>query len=205
MYQEYKIMTLTTCVSTYHPIGDSDWTPNLENVVRSWALKAAIQREMHHTAAKRFTVLSTRLSMPVILLTTITSVGSFGAADSDQYKMWMYVTGGLNLFSAFLASMVKYLKPDERCASHNRMAKLYDAYYRDLIIQLNLAPEERCSSEAVIDSYKARLQTLIDESPLISDTISRETMAKNNISPPDDFRINIYGREVELETRPLAT
>lgn len=197
-------MTLEACTS--HAFANhsahTEWTENLENLVKTWALKAAIQRELHHNAAKYYTTLSTRLSMPVILLTTITSVGSFGAADSDQYKLWMYITGGLNLFSAFLASMVKYLKPDEKCASHSRMTKLYDAYYRDLIIQLNLSPEERSHPEAAIESYKSRLELLIDESPLISDTLTRLTLKKNNIQPPDDFKINIYGRE-EVESRPL--
>lgn len=191
-------MALATCANHFV---STEWTPNLEDMVRSWALKSVIQRELHHHAAKYYKIWSTRLSMPVILLTTLTSVGSFGAVDSEQYKMWMYATGGLNLVSAFLASMMKYLKPDERCATHGRMSKMFDAYYRDLTVQLNLSPQERSHPETIIETYKTRLETLIDESPLISDTLTKETMEKHNICPPNDFCINIYGRN--LESRPI--
>lgn len=174
---------------------DSEWSENLENLVKSWAIKAALQREMHNETARYYKVMSTRLTLPLIMLTTLTSVGSFGAVDSEQYKIWMYVTGALNLISAFMASMLKYLKPDERCASHQRMGKMFDAYYREVTIQLNLAPEERDKAEQFIEYSKTKLETLMNDSPLVSDKISNKTLCKNNMSPPNDFEIVIYGRE----------
>ena len=148
----------------------------------------------HNNTAKYYKILSTRLTMPLIMLTTVTSVGSFGAVDSEQYKIWMYITGGLNLFSAFLASMIKYLKPDERCSTHTRMSKLFDAYYRDITVQLNLAPNEREKPEEFIEASRTRLEQLITDSPLLSDKIVTKTLSKKNISPPNDFQISIYGR-----------
>ena len=105
---------------------NSEWSENLEDIVKSWALKAVLQREMHNKSAKYYKTISTKVTLPLIMLTTLTSVGSFGAVDSAQYKIWMYATGGLNLVAAFLASVMKFLKPDEKCSMHTRMSKLFD-------------------------------------------------------------------------------
>ena len=174
---------------------DSEWSENLENLAKSWAIKAALQREMHQETARYYRNMSTNITLPLIMLTTLTSVGSFGAVDSEQYKIWMYVTGALNLISAFMASMIKYLKPDEKCATHQRMGKLFDTYYREVTIQLSLAPDERDNAAKFIDYSKNKLETMMNESPLVSETISKKTLCKNNMIPPNDFNIIIYGRD----------
>lgn len=174
---------------------ESEWSDNLENLAKSWAIKAALQREMHNETSRHYRVMSTRLTLPLIMLTTLTSVGSFGAVDSEQYKIWMYVTGALNLISAFMASMIKYLKPDEKCATHQRMGKMFDTYYREVTIQLSLSPEERDTADKFIEYSKNKLETLMNDSPLVSDDITRKTLCKNNMIPPNDFDIVIYGRE----------
>lgn len=176
---------------------DNEWTPNLENLVRTWALQSVLQREMHNESAKRFKTISGRITVPLILLTTLTSVGSFGAVDSEQYKIWMYVTGALNLFAAFLASMSKYLKPDEKCSTHMRICKLYDSFYREIVIQLSLAPEERENADQFIQIIKEKLERLMNDSPIIADNITARILKTHNIKPPDDFKIVIHGREDE--------
>lgn len=173
----------------------NEWTTNLEDLVKTWALQAVLQREMHNASAKKFKTLSGRITIPLIMLTTLTSVGSFGAVDSEQYKIWMYVTGALNLFAAFLASMLKYLKPDERCSTHMRICKLYDSFYRDIVIQLSLAPDERDNADQFIQIIKEKLERLMNDSPIVADDITSKILKKHNITPPDDFNIIIYGRE----------
>jgi hypothetical protein len=179
---------------------DNEWTPNLENLVKTWALQSVLQREMHGASAKKYKILSGRITIPLILLTTLTSVGSFGAVDSEQYKIWMYVTGALNLLSAFLASMLKYLKPDEKCSTHMRISKLYDSFYREIVIQLSLAPEERENAEQFIQIIKEKLERLMNDSPIIADDISSKILTKHNIKQPDDFKIVIHGRESSENT-----
>lgn len=178
---------------------DNEWTPNLENLVKTWALQSALQREMHSASAKKFKTLSGRITIPLIMLTTLTSVGSFGAVDSEQYKIWMYVTGALNLFAAFLASTLKYLKPDEKCSTHMRISKLYDSFYREIVIQLSLSPEERDNAEQFIQIVKEKLERLMNDSPIISDDVSSRILTKHNIKQPDDFKIVIHGREPSYE------
>ena len=148
---------------------NGEWSDNLEDIVKSWALKAVVQREMHNKSAKYYKSMSTKITIPLIMLTTLTSVGSFGAVDSAQYKIWMYVTGGLNLLAAFLASTLKFLKPDERCSSHTRMSKLFDMYHRDLTIQLGLSPEEREKPEELIERAKKNMEELMNDSPMVSE------------------------------------
>lgn len=184
---------------------DNEWTPNLESLVKTWALQSVLQREMHSASAKKFKTLSGRITVPLILLTTLTSVGSFGAVDSKQYKIWMYVTGALNLLSAFLASMLKYLKPDEKCSTHMRISKLYDALYREVVIQLSLAPEERDNAEQFIQIIKEKLERLMNDSPIIADSITARLLQKHNIKPPDDFKIVIHGRETSESSESITT
>jgi hypothetical protein len=173
------------------------WTFNIENLVRTWAFQALLRRDMHNENAKKYKIMSGRLTIPLILLTTLTSVGSFGAVDSQQYKIWMYTTGALNLFAAFLASMSKYLKPDEKCSNHMRTCKLYDNLFRDISIQLSMAPEERSNADEFIQNTKDKLERLMNDSPMITENISKRILKDHNIESPDDFDIVIYGRENE--------
>lgn len=173
------------------------WTFNIENLVRTWAFQALLRRDMHNENAKKYKIMSGRLTIPLILLTTLTSVGSFGAVDSQQYKIWMYATGALNLFAAFLASMSKYLKPDEKCSNHMRTCKLYDNLFRDISIQLSMAPEERSNADEFIQNTKDKLERLMNDSPMITENISKRILKDHNIESPDDFDIVIYGRENE--------
>ena len=183
--------TTSKSIITYN----GEWSENLEDIVKSWALKAVLQREMHNKSAKYYKALSTNLTLPLIMLTTLTSVGSFGAVDSAQYKIWMYTTGGLNLFTAFLASMLKFLKPDEKCSLHSRMSKLFDMYHRELTVQLGLSPNEREKPEELIERSKKNIEELMNDSPLISDNIMNMIITKYKIELPNDFDINIYVRE----------
>lgn len=173
---------------------NSEWSENLEDIVKSWALKAVLQREMHNKSAKYYKGMSTRVTLPLIMLTTLTSVGSFGAVDSAQYKIWMYATGGLNLVAAFLASVMKFLKPDEKCSMHTRMSKLFDMYHRELTVQLGLAPDERERPDELIERAKKDMEELMNESPMVSDKVVNSVVAKHNIEVPNDFEIAIYGR-----------
>ena len=173
---------------------NSEWSENLEDIVKSWALKAVLQREMHNKSAKYYKTISTKVTLPLIMLTTLTSVGSFGAVDSAQYKIWMYATGGLNLVAAFLASVMKFLKPDEKCSMHTRMSKLFDMYHRELTVQLGLAPDERERPDELIERAKKDMEELMNESPMVSDKVVNSVISKHNIEVPNDFDIAIYGR-----------
>ena len=173
---------------------NSEWSENLEDIVKSWALKAVLQREMHNKSAKYYKTISTKVTLPLIMLTTLTSVGSFGAVDSAQYKIWMYATGGLNLVAAFLASVMKFLKPDEKCSMHTRMSKLFDMYHRELTVQLGLAPDERERPDELIERAKKDMEELRNESPMVSDKVVNSVISKHNIEVPNDFDIAIYGR-----------
>lgn len=199
------MLSRTNTTKSVSSINNSEWSENLEDIVKSWALKAVMQREMHTKSAKYYNRMSTHLTLPLIMLTTLTSVGSFGAVDSAQYKIWMYTTGALNLISAFLASMVKYWKPDEKCSMHTRMSKLFDIYHRDLTIQLGLSSDEREKPDELIERAKKNMEELINESPMVSDKITNRVIMKHNIEVPNDFDIVIYGRNEIQPQSPILS
>nr|QOI90338.1 hypothetical protein HWQ62_00201 [Pyramimonas orientalis virus] len=176
------------------------WTDHMEDLMKTWGEKAAINRELHLMSAESWKSLSDNLSIPTIVLTTISSVSAFGSVNVTDYMYWMYAAGSVNLIAAFLTSLSKYYRPDERVERHTVTAKAFGKFYRHLVLELSMAREDRQPAEVLSKWSKTEFDKLMNESPVISSKIISDYKKKHVCDDVPDitidkFKIDIHGRD----------
>lgn len=173
------------------------WTDTLEDVLKMWGEKAAGNRELHLNSVRYWKKISEYLSIPLIFLTTITSVSTFSAVNYEDYAYWMYAAGSVNLIAAFLTSLNKYLKPEEKIQAHYQSAKNFGCFYRKLVLELSLSRSNREQTNILTKWAKEQYDTLIQDAPFVSNNVIEEYKATHETehNTPDiivnDFTINI--------------
>jgi hypothetical protein len=176
------------------------WTKDIEDLIKTWGEKGALNRELHLASAEMWKLLSDRLTVPTIVLSTISSVSAFGSVNVTDYMYWMYAAGTINLITAFLTSLVKYYRPDERVQKHTVSAKAFGKYHRHIVLELSMSRDDRQPSDILSKWARNELDRLMNESPVIKTKVLEEYKKKHSFENVphlmnDNFRINIHGRE----------
>lgn len=183
-------------------INADTWTDHMEDLMKSWGEKAAGNRELHLNSANKWKRFSDSFSVPLILLTTLSGVTTFGAMAIDDYEYWMYGVGCLNLISAFLAGVSKYYRPDEKVQDHTYTARSFGSFYRQMILELGMSREDRQPADTLSQWAKQEFDRLLKEAPTIPGEVieAYKSKHKNDENKPDitldKFTIEVYGRTV---------
>ena len=178
-------------------VASNNWSETLENVLKMWGEKAAGNRELHLNSVRHWKKVSSFLSIPLILLTTITSISTFNAVNYEEYAYWMYAAGSVNLVAAFLTSLNKYLKPEEKVQAHYQSAKNFGCFYRKLVLELSLSRTNREHTSVLTNWAKEQYDQLIQNAPLISNNVIHDYKHSHilELNTPDivlnDFTIHI--------------
>jgi hypothetical protein len=190
-------------------INANSWNNHLEDLMKSWGEKAAGNREMHDKSAGIWKSFSNRLYLPIILLTTLGGVTSFGTVNSDDYQYWMYGTGAINLLAALLSGIHKYYSPDERVQNHKNSARAFGSFYRYMTLELGMPREDRSSSEELSKWARNEYDNMLKDSPSLSGSVvgDYKNKHKDDKNKPDiieeRFSIHIHGREYSNEIMKL--
>ena len=178
-------------------IETNTWSDSLENILKMGGEKAAGNRELHLNSVRHWKKVSSFLSIPLIFLTTITSISTFNAVNYKEYAYWMYAAGSVNLIAAFLTSLNKYLKPEEKVQAHYQSAKNFGCFYRKLVLELSLSRSNREHTSILTKWAKEQYDKLIQDAPLISKDVIHNYKISHTLqsNTPDivlnDFTIHI--------------
>ena len=156
------------------------WNSHVEDLLRAWGEKAAGLRWMHLQEAAINKSLSKKLSIPIVAITTISGMGSFGSGSSGGSPYLLYSIGALNVIAALIASMQRLYNPDEKQACHSDIAKQFGAFYREILLELSQPRSDRTNPEQLSKWAKKEYDRLMSESP----AISQATVAKYNKAFP---------------------
>ena len=168
-------------------INAENWTPEIENLLKSWGEKAAGNRELHMTAAHELNSLSMRLYLPNILFSTVSGMLSFGSANTAEAIGVMYTICALNISSALLTSIIKLFNPDQRKEAHINSAKRFGSFYRHISLQLSLSREDRTSTEILSEWATTEFDRIQTDAPDIPTHIidKYKVMHANDVNKPD--------------------
>lgn len=181
-----------------------NWSDELEDLVQSLGEKAAGNRELHDDSCSYWKRIGDQIYLPVIILSAVGGVSNFGAANAVNNTYWMYGIGVLNIFTAALASISQYYRPDEKSQQHFSVARNFGSFHRTITIELAMEKKDRMNSEDLLRWVKNEYDRIQSESPsipesVISSFIKNHGRSKRNI--PDvvskDYEIKINGRDTE--------
>jgi hypothetical protein len=185
-------------------INADSWDMSTEYLMKSWGEKAGGLRWLHFQAAKKWKQISDRLTLPVILLSTITGVANFGATNTSNPEIWMYTLGSLNILTALFASVKQFYNPDMKCQLHRDVGKQFGSFFRQMSLELGVSRAERRPCPEILSWARLEFDRLqLDAPPINGEIISQFNKIFSQIpNKPDivsdNFHVEIYS-ETQVE------
>ena len=148
--------------------GPRIWHSQHEKILQRWGEQAACYRYMHHVAFSTFKKLNMRMTLPIIVISTVTGTANF-AQDTFPVAWQAYVPamiGALNLFAAILTTILQFLKVSELMESHRVSSIHYGKLSRSIRLELTLPRTERAhDGSPFVDIMRGEYDRLIEQSP----------------------------------------
>jgi hypothetical protein len=177
------------------------WTEEQETLLAKWGDYAACYRWLHDRTEKQLSFANNRITIPVIILSTISGTASFSISSFPQ-DLQLYVPmviGGVNIFVGILQTITQFLRVNELTESH-RVASITDGKFaRNITTELSLPPNGRTYNGIdYVQMCRTEMDRMIEQSPIIPLHLLNEFDANKkfiDITKPEVLtisNINVY-------------
>ena len=152
------------------------WSKEQDALMADWSDIAGCYRWMHDRAEKEYTRKNMFMTIPVIILSTLTGTASVGissiAGGDEQIQKYMnFGIGGLSLVAGILTTLNNFLRYAQLSESNRVAGVAWGKFQRLIAVELALNPLERMDSLDFLKICRADLDRLIEQSPPIPDTV----------------------------------
>ena len=153
------------------------WTKEQEVLMAEWSDIAACYRWLHDKAEKKFTGSNMRITIPVIILSTLTgaanfAVGSIVPADNRVAQQYVGVSlGALSIFAGILTTLGNFFQYAQKSESHRVCSIAWGKFQRLIQVELAINPMDRIEAMDFLSICRQDLDRLIEQSPGIPDDI----------------------------------
>ncbi len=170
------------------------WSKEQDKLMADWSDIAGCYRWMHDRAEKMFTKKNMFMTIPVIILSTLTGtasvgIGSIAGGDEEFQKYLNFGIGGVSLIAGILTTLNNFLRFAQLSESHKVAGVAWGKFQRLIAVELALKPDERMDSLDFLKICRADLDRLIEQSPPIPDSIiaefEKEFKDRPNLRRPD--------------------
>lgn len=150
------------------------WKKEQEDILKKWADKSLCFKMMHERAHRRFWCLNAWFNIPVIILSTVTGAGNVATASFNESAPYVtYIIGGVNIFSAILATIATYTGVAQKLEAHRFSSVSFDKFARKLQIELSKSRSDRAKVRDFIKQAAEEYDRLIEMSPILPNDIIR--------------------------------
>jgi hypothetical protein len=169
------------------------WTREEEELLKDWALVANSFRWLHERAAIKFKKLNNIISLPVIIISTLTGTANFGLSTlvPTVDQTWAQIAiGGANILCGVLTTIQNYFKYAENTEAHQNAAKNWSRFHRVISIELALEPNKRKVPNKFLKYCIEEYNNLREHSPIVPKDIAdqfKNIFKKKNILLPDIY------------------
>lgn len=174
---------------------DNGWTPELEKLVADWADKAQCYRWMHDKSHHTLSAYNQYMVIPVIILSTLSGTANFGldtifTDPASQNKKYATLgIGSIGIITGIITTIANFLRYAQLSEAHSLASVSWAKFSRVLTIELSLHPNERTDLFSFLKMFRAELDRLIEQSPVIPEFIihkfKKEFHAKIDIKRPE--------------------
>lgn len=171
------------------------WNDSEVQLLKKWGEVASSYRLLHDRAFREFQVKSYGLTIPVIILSTLSGTASF-TIQSFPVSLQTYVPmviGGVNICVGIIQTVSQFLRVNELTESHRVASISYGKFSRNIITELSLPPKERTYNGIdFVQVCRTEMDRLIEQSPIIPMYLLREFESNKefiNITKPDVLKI----------------
>lgn len=166
------------------PKFNNGWTKEQEELMAGWADVASCYRWMHDKCEKRNARSNLSITVPVIILSTLTGSANFMLQsvippdDKDLQKYAQIAIGGVSIFTGILTTLGNFFRYAQSSEAHRVAGIAWGKFQRQLQVELALHPKERIDCMDFLKICRAELDRMIEQSPPIPDAIIRDFEAE---------------------------
>lgn len=170
------------------------WTEEQEVLLAKWSDYASCYRWLHDRTEKQLSWSNNWITIPVIILSTITGTASVGlnslVGDSLEAQKYAQISIGLvSLSTGILTTLGNYFRFAQNSESHRVAAVSWSKFNRLIAVELAQKPDDRMDSLDFISLCRQDLDRLIEQSPQIPDNIissfEKEFEYQEDLNRPD--------------------
>ena len=171
------------------------WTPEQERLMANWADIAGCYRWLHDKAEKGFSAGNAWITIPVIILSTLTGTASFGLSSfisADQITMKNYAQAGIgtvSIFAGILTTLGNFLRYAQGSAEHRVAGVSWGKLQRQIAVEVSINPNDREDAMTFLQNCRQDLDRLVEQSPPIPDKViaafEKEFKDTLNLKRPD--------------------
>lgn len=173
---------------------NNGWTREQEELMAGWADRASCYRWMHDKCEKIMAKNNLWITVPVIILSTLTGSANFiiGQVVGDDKTMQTYSQigiGGVSIFTGILTTLGNFFRYAQSSESHRVAGISWGKFQRQIDVELKLHPKERIDCMDFLKICRAEFDRLIEQSPPIPDKVvlafEKEFKDMTDLKKPD--------------------
>lgn len=154
---------------------DTTWTVGGEQLLKAYVEKASCMAWMHNWASSGASQLNTALTLPVIALTSATTMLGTSAVSGHQTSdAAMLAITAMSLFSAIAGGAAKVLKTAERAEEHRAASLAWGRYLRKYRMQLSLPVDQRSVMQDTLEKAKNDYDSHMEAFPFLPAYVVRD-------------------------------
>jgi len=170
------------------------WTEEQEILLAKWSDYASCYRWLHDRTEKQLSWSNNWITIPVIILSTITGTASVGlnglVGDSQEAQKYAQISIGMvSLSTGILTTLGNYFRFAQNSEAHRVAAVSWSKFNRLIAVELAQKPDDRMDSLDFISLCRQDLDRLIEQSPQIPDNIiasfEKEFQHQDDLNKPD--------------------
>ena len=155
---------------------NNGWTPEQEELMANWSDIASCYRLLHDQTEKRFNRFNMAMTIPVIMLSTMTGTANFGMGslfgdDQKSQRFANLAIGGVSLIAGLMTTLGNFLRFAQNQEAHRVASVSWGKFQRQIAVELALHPNERQDSMDFIKIQRNELDRLIEQSPSIPEKV----------------------------------
>jgi len=158
------------------PRPNNGWSREQEELMAGWADIAACYRWMHDKCEKKMNFNNLWMTVPVIILSTLTGSASFVmnslVGDNPTSQKYAQIgIGSVSIFTGILTTLGNFFRYAQSSESNRVAGIAWGKFQRQIAVELALHPNERIDCSDFLTMCRAELDRLIEQSPPIPDYI----------------------------------
>jgi len=173
------------------------WLDSEVQLLKKWGEVADSYRLLHDRAFREFQIKSYGLTIPVIILSTLSGTASF-SISSFPAGLQSYVpmiVGGINIAVGIIQTVTQFLRVNELTESHRVASISYGKFCRNITTELSLPPNNRSYNGIdFIQMCRTEIDRLIEQSPIIPMNLLNifdKTIAFSGVTKPDVLTVSV--------------
>jgi len=173
------------------PLPGGGWGDSEEELLAEWSDKAACYRWLHDRTEKKYRGYNMALTIPVIILSTLTGTANFGMSSifpPNLQPIAQLGVGGVSLIAGMVTTVANFLQYAQGMEAHRSVGISWGKLQRKISVELALPRVQRENCMDFLLVCRSELDRLIESSPTIPESViaAFENTFKNvKISKPE--------------------